>query len=176
MPDTTTTTATELRGSALFWSLIASIEASRINWDQESWREFVTRDDRHRVFPRSLGNYEPEALAQCQTAMCLAGSACDVTRGQWLLTISEDGIPLLAGQPVTEKLDGYEEVFLLAESDDDPEHIRDAHGRTVISAADRATRLFGITEEQADDLYAPHNTLPYLIELGERIFGARPAA
>jgi hypothetical protein len=105
-------TVTELRGLALLDAVIAQIEAHPETWRQGSYR--------------------------CETGMCVAGWAAEMTGGQWLYADTEGSADLLAAVP-----------------EDDPERVEE----DAIDAHYRAQRLFGIGAFEAGHLFAGGNKL-----------------
>lgn len=113
-----------LRGLDLLDAVIAQIEAHPETWSQSRYR--------------------------CETGMCLAGWAAEMTGGQWLTGPASALAPLL-----------------LADDDDDPADTEDFpeddepfSGVLAIESHIRAQRLIGLTEDQAERLFAGGNTLP----------------
>ncbi|MEU1883506.1 hypothetical protein ABZ470_39885 [Streptosporangium sp. NPDC020072] len=106
--------------------------------------------------------------------MCFAGTACDLTGGQWLVQITSQG-PTVAGQlvdPNTIDLDGDDLEYLLAEPDDPEDHLRTAHGHQVISVEARAARLLDLGPDAGRVFYAMQD-LETLRRTGENIYGPR---
>jgi len=89
-----------------------------------------------------------QATWRCGTTYCFAGRAVVIAGSRWVKR--------------SDRYD-YESEFLLAD-DDDRAWAATASGLScdaneTIHVADRARRLLGLTEEQADDLFAGPNTL-----------------
>lgn len=97
---------------------------------------------------------------RCTSGMCFAGTAVTVAGGEWG-----------AQKPTAATYD-----MLVAETGDDPNHMRFMKGRLLIGVRDRATRLLGLTDRQAEQLFAFNNTLPTLRRMVGRLTSDRPAA
>lgn len=89
---------------------------------------------------------------RCETAMCFAGWACDLAGGQWY----ED-------DPT-----GMYRDELIAEDGDTGPYMHSRNGVRTIHVDDRARRVLGIDEPQADRLFDAVNNLHDL----RRIVGA----
>lgn len=85
---------------------------------------------------------EPEkwdqSVYRCETGMCFAGWAVTLDGGRWKTRPDEDGHALLVAE---------------AEDDEISRKMGDIH------AADRAHRILGLTDGQADALFEGDNTL-----------------
>lgn len=87
-----------------------------------------------------------QSVYRCQTGLCFAGHAAVLAGGRW----ADPG-----GQT--------HPTSLVAEPADDADRTYAVTGfGPVTHVADRATRVLGLTTDQADDLFDPSNTLAYL--------------
>lgn len=85
-----------------------------------------------------------QSALRCETGMCVAGHGADLAGGRWATGRSDD----FAG-------------YLLPEEDDPPGDVWDYPflDGPLVAAWNRAKRLMGLTDDQADDLFAIGNTL-----------------
>jgi hypothetical protein len=97
---------------------------------------------------------------RCKSGMCMAGWACERYGGRWIFP-----------EPLSQGRDDW----LVPEPEDNSVIYVMGDVRYVI-AHDRAGRLLGLTEDQADDLFHPKNTLDDLRRIVEDICaaGAQP--
>lgn len=82
---------------------------------------------------------------RCETAYCFAGWTAELAGGTWMLDnpgASPVRSPYLTVDPADLKSDV----------------MRDALGKRAVHASRRATRLLGLTGEEADNLFAPGNS------------------
>lgn len=99
------------------------------------------------LFQQTLGQIEahPETWYQaeyrCESGLCFAGWTCQLSGGTW------------ASDP-----EGALASYLIAEPDDG-KGVFSHEGRRIISAENRAMRLLGLDEDQADELFYGRNTL-----------------
>lgn len=91
--------------------------------------------------------------APCGTVMCFAGWACTLAGGRWYAAA-----------------DAHLRDVLIAEQGDEEDYeTTDVNGDEVVSAADRARRVLGLTWEQANWLFVETNTLPDLHRIVDEI-------
>lgn len=85
-----------------------------------------------------------QAEWRCRSGMCFAGTACHLDGGQWAYSSDNRMFADL----------------LIAEAADDDEDVCPRHGDgPVIPANERAQRILGLTDDQADRLFDEDNTL-----------------
>jgi hypothetical protein len=89
---------------------------------------------------------------RCESGMCVAGWVAEMAGGQWLT--SDPGA--MGSAPSVHFLRRW---ALIATPEDDTEFVRVIDGTGVIQAGNRASRLLGLTQDQADDLFSEENDL-----------------
>lgn len=80
---------------------------------------------------------------RCETGMCYAGWAITLAGGKWAFPVSGD----------------YSDRYVIANTQDNPDHVFLDHGLQVINPSDRAERLLGITEIEGCRLFEWENTI-----------------
>lgn len=121
--------------------VMEQIEKEPDRWNQSYWLM---------DYPRQRATDDDGSIIiNCETAFCFAGWAATLEGGKWMT-----GGELLAEQA---DIDWGTSVYT--------EHY---HGRNLVSAFDRAARLLGLTDDQADELFYSNNTIADLRQIVAR--------
>lgn len=148
-PEPAITTPPSLaRGEALYDEVLEVLATNEILpaeqkfWDQATWRFPVDHPN-----DGWMADVHSPDRGRCGTTMCLAGTACDITGGRWLITITTSGPVDPAGKPVEREEALCLMSKLLAEPDDYPGRVHYALGYSVVDAEWRARRLLHLGSE-----------------------------
>ena len=126
------------------------IRANKKRWDQGVWR-YV-----------SLGSRTPQKVAalkkapECGTAMCFAGWAAQISGCTWAVSTQK-----LVAEALEENYQ-VEDTSILATPEERATGLGwydDDRKAYLVSARDRAKRELGLTEAEANELFAGGNTL-----------------
>ncbi|MEU8195332.1 hypothetical protein AB0C10_16275 [Microbispora amethystogenes] len=157
---------TTLRGRELSEVVLDFLQENETEWDQTAFRAFRlpgTDFDIHPAFASAA------ALDSAIRVYCYGGRACDLTGAQWFIDY-RDGQHYLAGKPVAKAdIPDLSLEWVMAEPDDNPDHVTTKAGYRVISAADRATRLLGLPENHG--MFHASNSLPALRAMANGYYG-----
>ncbi|MEV0236816.1 hypothetical protein [Nonomuraea sp. NPDC050786] len=163
-----TTPTTHLRNKALLAAVIGRIEHDGTLtevcaaeepapngftcWNQLTWQNLV------------------EVAERCGTALCAAGYTAELAGRKWLVTVAQDGTPLLCGEPTNWTTAFCHTGYVLADESDPADEVKTVCGHRVVRVQDAAMRLLGLKPQAAYDrngyplnvphpLFAPGNTV-----------------
>ncbi len=157
---------TTLRGHELSDVVLDFLQDNETEWDQNVWRAFRVPGTDFDLCPAYASN---ESLDQAIRVFCYGGRACDLTGARWLIDY-RDGQYYLAGEPVAKAdIPDLSLEWIMAEPDDNPDHVTTKAGHRVISAADRATRLLGLPADHG--MFHASNGLPMLRAMANNYYG-----
>lgn len=149
-------TTINLRGRVLYVTVLDHIRANMARWDQRMWRGAHNEDGD----PLPGLTVAARQENRCNTVMCFAGWACELTGGRWFIEFDlETGKPFLAGKPVEwHALPGGLDDALIAEPGDPAWAVFSHNGYQLIRAEARANRLLGL-EIGIHDVFSAANDL-----------------